>query len=70
MKKDSPKIGDILMPNEYLRANKRYISGMIIEEKDDIWGLNYKIALTNGNVVWKCESEIRDLWDIIENDKG
>jgi hypothetical protein len=70
MKKNSPKIGDILMPNEYLRANKTYISGLIIEEKDDIWGMNYKIALTNGNVVWKDESTIRDLWDIIENDKG
>lgn len=58
------------MPNEYLRANKTYISGLIIEEKDDIWGMNYKIALTNGNVVWKDESTIRDLWDIIENDKG
>ena len=66
MKKNSPKIGDILMPNEYLRANKTYISGLIIEEKDDIWGMNYKIALTNGNVVWKDESTIRDLWDIIE----
>ena len=70
MKKNSLKIGDILMPNEYLRANKTYISGLIIEEKDDIWGMNYKIALTNGNVVWKDESTIRDLWDIIENDKG
>ena len=59
------RVGTILMPGEYMRANKSFISGVILEVKDDLWGMNYRIALTNGNVVWKDERAIRDLWDVV-----
>lgn len=60
------RVGTILMPGEYLRANKSFISGMLLEVVDDLWGHNYRIALTNGNVVWKDEGTVRDLWDVVE----
>jgi hypothetical protein len=62
------RVGTILMPNEYLRANRTFISGVILEAKDDLWGMSYRIALTNGNVVWKDESTVRDLWDVVEDE--
>lgn len=60
------RVGTILMPGEYMRGRKSFISGMILEVVDDLWGMNYRIALTNGNVVWKDESTIRDLWVVVE----
>ena len=60
------RVGTILMPGEYMRGKKYFLSGVILEVKDDLWGNNYRIALTNGNVVWKDERTIRDLWDVVE----
>lgn len=64
------RVGTILMPNEYLRANKKFISGVILEVKEDLWGLSYRIALTNGNVVWEDAATVRDLWDVVEDEGG
>jgi hypothetical protein len=64
------RVGTILMPNEYLRANKKFISGVILEAKEDLWGLSYRIALTNGNVVWEDAATVRDLWDVVEDEGG
>ncbi len=60
------KPGVLLLPNSYLIANKKPISGLILEIRDDLWGKNYKIFLSNGNTVWKDESSIRDLWEVVE----
>ena len=58
-------VGTILMPGPYLRANNTFISGIITDVVDDLWGKNYRVAMTNGNVQWKDESTIRDLWEVI-----
>lgn len=62
------RVGTILMPNEYLRANRKFISGVILETKDDLWGMSYRIVLTNGNVVWEDAATVRDLWDVVEDE--
>lgn len=60
------KPGTLLLPNGYLVANNKPISGIILEIRDDLWGKNYKIFLNNGNTVWKDESTIHDLWIVVE----
>lgn len=60
--------GTILMPNEYMRRNSSFISGMII----NIFGTGerslYEIQLTNGNIVTKDYKSIIDLFDPYEDD--
>jgi len=56
--------GTLLLPNDYLIANNKPISGIIIDVVDDLWGRNYKIFLSNGNTVWKEEGSINDLWNV------
>jgi len=56
--------GTLLLPNDYLIANNKPISGIIIDVVDDLWGRNYKIFLSNGNTVWKEEGSIADLWNV------
>jgi len=58
--------GTLLLPNDYLIANNKPISGIIIDVVDDLWGRNYKIFLSNGNTVWKEEGSIADLWNVVK----
>jgi hypothetical protein len=58
--------GTLLLPNDYLIANNKPISGIIIDVVDDLWGKNYKIFLSNGNTVWKEEGSIADLWNVVK----
>jgi len=58
--------GTLLLPNDYLIANNKPISGIIIDVVDDLWGRNYKIFLSNGNTVWKEEGSINDLWNVVK----
>ena len=63
---DNLPLGTLLLPNEYLIANNKPITGLIVEVRDDLWGRNYKIFLSNGNTVWKDKRTIDDLWNINE----
>lgn len=61
--------GTLLLPNEYLIANNKPLTGLIVGVMDDLWGRNYRIFLSNGNTVWKDERDIKDLWNIVEVDR-
>lgn len=63
------KVGDLLIPNDYLRRNgDGNLFGIILEEvKESPMSLTrYKVLLTNGITHWKVGLEIRDFWEVEE----
>ena len=55
-------VGDLLLPNSYLIANKNPLTGIVLEIIDDIWGKNYKVLLSNGIVHWMDTDKINGLF--------
>lgn len=65
------KIGDLLLPNSYQIANGKPVSGVIIDVVDDLWGLSYKVLLSNGIQHWLDDDRIRGLFEVVEeNEEG
>ena len=58
--------GTLLLPNDYLIANNKPISGISIDVVDDLWGKNYKIFLSNGKTMCVEEGSIADLWNVVK----
>ena len=55
--------GTLLLPNDYQFRRGNPVSGVILESKDDLWGINYRVHLSNGNTRWIGDDVIRDLFD-------
>lgn len=62
MKPDLLPVGTLLLPNDYQVRNGKPVSGVILEIKDDLWGANYRVHLSNGNTKWIGDDVIRDLF--------
>ena len=67
MKPDLLPIGTLLLPNDYQVRNGKPVSGVILESKDDLWGANYRVHLSNGNTKWIDGDVIRDLFDPVQS---
>lgn len=65
--KDTLPIGTLLLPNDYQVRNGKPVSGVILESKDDLWGANYRVHLSNGNTKWIGDDVIRDLFDPVQS---
>lgn len=62
MSKESLPIGTLLLPNEYQIGRGSPLTGVILQIKDDLWGFNYKVHLSNGITKWIGDDVIRDLF--------
>ena len=60
------KIGSLLISNDYLIRNNKLLSGVILEIRDDLWGKNYRVYLSNGIQHWMDEGKIRDFFIEVE----
>jgi len=65
MKPDPLPIGTLLLPNQYQVNNGNPLSGLILESKDDLWGTNYRVHLSNGISRWIGSDVIRDLFEVV-----
>lgn len=57
-------IGSLLIPNEYMRANSNYTSGIVMEVKDDLWGPNYRVLLSRGFDKWISHETVLNLFEV------
>jgi hypothetical protein len=57
-------VGSLLFSNDYMRANNKRLSGVVLEVRDDLWGKKYSVFLSNGITHWMDEEMIRDLFDV------
>ena len=63
-------VGTLLLPGDYQIRNGNPISGLVLEVKDDIFGMNYRVHLSNGNTKWIGDDVIRDLFVPVQNPAG
>ena len=57
-------IGSLLIPNEYMVRNSKHPFGIVMEEKDDLWGASYRVFLTTGFDKWITYDTIRNLFEV------
>lgn len=62
--------GTLLLPNDYQVRNGKPVSGLILEIKDDLFGVNYRVHLSNGITRWIGDDVIRDLFEPVQSDPG
>jgi len=55
--------GDLLVPNDYMRANGSFIYGIVLEKTP--YG-HVKVFLTNGTTHWKDEDSLLGLFNVID----
>ena len=70
MKPDLLPIGTLLLPNDYQVRNGKPVSGVILERKDDLWGANYRVHLSNGITRWIGDDVIRDLFIPVQSSEA
>ena len=58
--------GDLLVPNDYMRANGSFIYGIVLEKTP--YG-HVKVFLTNGTTHWNNEDSLLGLFNVIESDE-
>lgn len=63
------KVGDLLLPNAYQVGRGKPVAGIVLEVKDDIFGPNYRVHLTNGTTRWMGEDVIRELFEVVSEDR-
>jgi len=61
-------LGTLLLPNDYQVRNGKPVSGLILEIKDDLFGVNYRVHLSNGITRWIGDDVIRDLFEPVQSD--
>jgi len=59
------QVGTLLVSNDYMVRNNKLLSGVILEVKDDLWGWNHHVYLSNGTTHWMDERRIRDLFEVV-----
>jgi hypothetical protein len=62
--KETIPIGSLLIPNEYMVRNTNYTSGIVMEVKDDLWGPNYRVLLSQGFDKWISHETILNLFEV------
>ena len=60
------KRGDLLTPNDYMKANGSFIYGIVLEKHSRE---RVKVFLTNGMTHWKDVDSLLDLFDVIESNE-
>ena len=66
-KPDPLPIGTLLLPSQYQVQRGDPKSGIILEIKDDLWGTNYRVHLSNGITRWIGSDVIEDLFEVVKN---
>ena len=56
------KRGDLLTPNDYMKANGSFIYGIVLEVSCE----RVNVFLTNGTTHWKDVNSLLDLFNAIE----
>ena len=68
MEKHEPlPIGTLLLPNSYQIQRGKPLTGIILEHKEDLWGTNYQVHLSNGITRWIGSDMISDLFQVVKN---
>jgi hypothetical protein len=58
-------IGTLLTPNEYMTQNNKKTTGVIIEVREDIFGVEYKVFLApQGFSKWLDRVTIESLFEV------
>ena len=60
------QVGTLLVSNDYMVRNNKLLSGVVLEVKDDLWGWNHRVYLSNGTTHWMDERNIRDLFEVVQ----
>jgi len=60
-------IGTLLLPNSYQIQRGKPLTGIILELKEDLWGTNYQVHLSNGITRWIGSDTIYDLFQVVKN---
>ena len=60
------KRGNLLTPNDYMKANGSFIYGIVLEEYSHE---RVKVFLTNGTTHWKDVNSLLCLFNVIEPDE-
>ena len=66
VKPDPLPIGTLLLPSPYQFQRGKPLSGIILELKDDLWGTNYRVHLSNGITRWIGSDVISDLFEVVK----
>lgn len=62
--------GTLLLPSEYLIRNGKPLTGIILEIKDDLWGPNHRVLLSNGIIHWMDSDKINSLFRVDEGSEN